>query len=236
MNSAQKESRALKNFKGVQKISDVKAQVKEKAGIYFLEVMSNGREVRYVPLNLEEDLKVADSWLKVSGDVGQLEANSDALGFPMKISEVSKADSPKKETVNVSNDDKTDQMKKDSQDARTLKAKESIEYAGSQLRVSKAVTYEKGVLVSRNGETWLIEQYKNGQVYNRYLPVNLSKEFMEDGLQIEFDGHVGSPPPNVRLMGSPIHIEHMEKYNGADLRKAEKKSESPTDKGDSKFK
>lgn len=233
MNSAQKETKALKNFKSVQTITDIEAQVAESAGLYFLKVMNNGREIRYVPLNLSDDMKVADSWVSVSGDVGQLPADSKALGFPLKISEIKTIEMKK----NVSSTNTQSKKASETTEKRTLKAKETIKFAGSDLTVNRAVTHELGVLVSRggDGETWLIEQYKNGQVYSRFVPINLADEFKKDGIQLEFDGHIGTPPPNVRLMGSPIWIEYMAIYEGADL-KATKKMEGAKDKGDSKFK
>lgn len=243
MNSAQKESKALKNFEAVQTITGVKAQVKENAGVYMLQLMNNGREVNYVPLNLSEDLKVANTWVEVSGEVGQLAADIKSMGFPMKISEISvveeitekAADKVVEQTETKT--DESSQMNKEQGTKRTLEAKEAIDFRGSKLTVNRAVTHELGILVSRGGDgkNWLIEQYKNGQVYNRLIPINLAKEFMTNGMQIEFDGHIGNPPANVRLMGSPIHIEYMAKYEGEDL-KTKKKSTSGFDTGDSKFK
>jgi len=117
--------------------------------------------------------------------------------------------------------EESEMMNKQSDKVRKLEAKETIEFREYTLKVSEAVTHQLGVLLSRGGDgkTWLIEQYRNGQVYNRYVPVNLAEEFMVDGLQVEFDGHVGAPPAHVRLMGSPLEIEYMAKYEGDDLKK-----------------
>lgn len=245
MNNAQKESKELKKFESVQTINNVEAEVRERAGVYFLQVMNNGRELRYVPLNLDDAYKIVNTWVKVSGEVGQLAADSKALGFPMKITEISQierevlieevsGDTPDKA---ITESKEEGNMKLDGGEKRELAKKSSIDFSGSKLTVNRSVTHELGVLVSRgsDGKTWLIEQYKNGQVYNRLIPINLTKEFMIDGLQIEFDGHIGNPPPNVRLMGSPIHLEYIAKYKGEDL-KVKKKTATPTDKGDSKFK
>jgi hypothetical protein len=41
----------------------------------------------------------------------------------------------------------------------------------------------------------------------RFLPSNLPDEFKRDGIRIIFSGEIGEIPPNVRLIGTPLHLK-----------------------------
>lgn len=230
MNNAQKEASDSENLKRTNTITDVDAVVLKNGDIYYLSVVTEDSELRYIPEDLDESFKKENTTVIVSGEVGDISPSVRALGLPLKITSiVEDGKLMLQETTDAESTRKTADTTK-----RNLEPISSIEFAGSKLTVREAVTNQLGVLVEgRSADMWLIEQYKNGQVYNRLIPINLDKEFMKNGLQIEFDGHIGNPPPNVRLMGTPIQIEFMEVYEGEDLIK---KVSEDYKKGATKFK
>ncbi len=41
----------------------------------------------------------------------------------------------------------------------------------------------------------------------RYIADNMPADFKKEGLLVTFNGDVGKIPPNVRMMGTPLHLK-----------------------------
>lgn len=61
-----------------------------------------------------------------------------------------------------------------------------------------------------------VEVMDNGQLFvlvpadnpnQRYIADNMPSDFKKDGLHVTFTGDVGKIPPNVRMMGTPLHLK-----------------------------
>ena len=105
----------------------------------------------------------------------------------------------------------------------SIKEMASIKWGNYDLAVNKTYNEAKGKIGKIAG-SWMIEP--DGAEGGRLLTQAIDAEFQTEGMEVTFSGYCASPPPNVRMAGSPFQLVSIRKF-GAPA--AEKKMDEKTE-------
>lgn len=79
-------------------------------------------------------------------------------------------------------------------------------HAKMEFQFDHTITKVKATVhVMDNGQLYVIVPADNPN--QRYIADNMPQEFKKDSLAVTISGNVGKIPPNVRMMGTPLHLK-----------------------------
>ncbi len=165
-------------------------QVILKADTWVIRVDRGASSEYYMPINLPDSYKNSGRDVVFEGAIGRIPVNVRLAGTPIKLSmiRVLYKTKPKEgngeSIVTDSNSDLTSGF-------------DSVGYIKNG--------YGKIILI---GDVYLIEQNDDGEI-KRLVPDFLPEGFKRENTEITFSAVVGKIPPNVRMMGTPVHIKEL---------------------------
>lgn len=196
-------------------VRDLKCTVQQVATIYTLTPVDNPNQ-RYAAGNMSATYQKDGAVVIVSGVVGKVPPNVRMVGTPFLIRDIRFADKgvtggvkPAKETgtggVKPTKGTGTGGVKPDKSGQMGDNKVPSVPV---DIKYTQDVVKQEGVVRKMQGQ-YLIEA---GSV--RFLPANLKKGFQVEGLKVRFSGKAGEIPANVRLLGTPLKLDKIQKIKG----------------------
>ncbi len=144
----------------------------------------------YMPINLPDSYKNNGRDIVFGGAIGRIPVNVRVVGTPIKLSMIRVLYKTKPK------DSGGESIVTDSKNGQSPLF-DSVGYIDNE--------FGKIILV---GDVYLIEQNVNGEL-KRYVPDYLPEGFKHEYTEITFSAVIGKIPPNVRMMGTPVHIKEL---------------------------
>lgn len=170
-------------FDSVGYVKNGKGTIIKIGDTWLIEESKNNSIIRYVPEYIPDDFKIEKLAVSFSGVIGKQDPNVRSMGKPFIIKELMAEEETELDRSHIQ---------------EPLKDYYPLDSAGYLEKSEGIIKIMNGVFIIEVGT-------------NRYLPVILPDEFKQENMIVLISGIIGKIPANVRLIGTPIELDTIEK-------------------------
>ncbi|MEZ5013930.1 MAG: hypothetical protein R2794_06530 [Chitinophagales bacterium] len=163
-----------------------------KGDAWVIRVQVGGHDQDFWPMRLPENVMQQGQKVVFSGALGRVPLNVRLSGTPIDLRMI--------RVLYTTRPPETDK-----QNGEVMPNEKAPDKAGFD---SVGYIQEAIGKVMRIDETWLIA-LKEADGTKRYIPDFLPDELKVEGMEIQFSGAIGRIDPNVRMMGTPLHVHQL---------------------------